>query len=58
MDNDRIEAFVKEYGELVKKHKVDFASFPMYEPDGQGGFRLIVRTVPVETQGNDFIPKA
>lgn len=45
---NRVDAFVKEYGELVEKHNVDFANYPAYIPDGNGGFRVIVQTVPVD----------
>ena len=41
-------AFIKEYGELVEKYKRDFASYPSFVPDGQGGFRLVIQTVPVD----------
>ena len=30
---ERIKAFLAEYGELTKKHKVDFVSFPMFQPN-------------------------
>ncbi len=45
-----IDAFMTEYGELVKKHQVDFASYPMWIPDGQGGFKCIVQSTPVSTK--------
>lgn len=44
----RVSAFLKEYGELVKKHDVDFANYPMYVPDGQGGFKTMIQTTPVD----------
>lgn len=40
--------FVKEYGELVAKHGVDFATFPVYVPDGQGGFKVVVQNTPID----------
>lgn len=40
-------AFMKEYGELVDKHGIDFAQYPVYVPDGQGGFRTVVQTTPI-----------
>lgn len=46
--NDRVNAFIKEYGELVQKHKVDFATYPMFIPDGQGGFKIITQSTPVD----------
>ncbi len=49
--NDAIErgqAFLKEYKELVDKHKVDFATYPIYQPDGNGGFRTVVQSTPID----------
>lgn len=46
--DDRAKEFVKEYGELVKKHQIDFASYPSFIPDGQGGFRVVVQNTPVD----------
>lgn len=34
----RSEEFLKEYGGLVQKHKIDIAAYPVYMPDGKGGF--------------------
>jgi hypothetical protein len=39
--------FLTAYGELVKKHGFDFATYPMFVPDGQGGFKIIVQSTPV-----------
>lgn len=48
-EKDRIAAFTKDYGKLVEKHKIDFANFPMFVPDGTpGGFRVIVQSMPVD----------
>ena len=46
--DQRRESFVKEYGELVDKYKTDWASYPVYVPDGQGGFRTLVQNTPVD----------
>ncbi len=46
--NGRVTDFLKEYGELVGKHKVDFATYPMFIPDGNGGFRVITQSTPVD----------
>lgn len=46
--NNRINAFVQEFGELVAKHRVDFAAFPVYTPDGNGGFRTTLQHTPVD----------
>lgn len=42
------EAFLKEYGELVEKHKIDFATYPVFVPDGQGGFKIVVQSTPID----------
>lgn len=46
--NERVNTFIKEYGQLVLKHKIDFASYPMFMPDGQGGFKIICQNTPVD----------
>jgi hypothetical protein len=40
--------FLKEYGELVAKHKIDYATYPVWIPDGQGGFKCIVQNTPID----------
>lgn len=47
---ERVDAFIVDYKSLIEKHEVDFAAFPQYIPDGVGGFRTIVQTVPVDTR--------
>lgn len=49
-EKERGEEFVKRYGELVKEFEFDFASYPVYIPDGQGGFKTIVQTTPISTK--------
>ncbi len=51
----RQEAFIKEYGELVEKHKLDFATYPVFTPDGTGGFKVVIQNTPVDTTN---MPKA
>lgn len=46
--NNRVNAFLKDYGELVGKYKIDFATYPMFVPDGQGGFRVVNQSTPVD----------
>jgi len=41
------QAFLVEYNALVEKHQIDFAQYPVYIPDGQGGFRTVIQTTPV-----------
>jgi hypothetical protein len=52
---ERSNAFLAEYGELVKKHNVDFASYPVFVPDGAGAFKVVIQSTPVDISGN---PKA
>ncbi len=44
-------AFLAEYGDLVKKHGFDFASYPVYVPDGQGAFKTVIQSTPVDVSG-------
>lgn len=46
-DTKDFQAFLDEYGELVKKHKIDFATYPMYVPDQAGAFHTVIRNTPV-----------
>lgn len=51
LSQEKADVFVKEYRELVEKHKIDFANYPVYIPDGQGGFKTILQSTPVSTEG-------
>jgi len=57
---NRVDAFLKAYGELVQEHKIDFASYPVFVPDSQGGFKVIVQSTPVDITNqpvkSPFIP--
>lgn len=58
MEN-KIKVFLKEYGELVKKYNVDFASYPMFVPAEKGEFKIIIQSTPVEIPKDEkFIEKA
>jgi hypothetical protein len=39
--------FLKDYKELVDKHQMDLATYPVFVPDGNGGFKIIVQSTPV-----------
>lgn len=39
--------FLKEYGELVAKHGMDLATYPVWVPDGTTGFKTIIQSLPV-----------
>lgn len=54
-------AFLQEYGELVAKHQMDIAAYPVFIPDGEGGFKVTVQSTPVDIseqpQKSPFIAK-
>lgn len=58
---DRIDAFMKAYGELTQQFKVDFVSYPMFVPDGQGAFKVVLQNQAVDTSQSPikspFIPQ-
>lgn len=51
VEKEALEAFMKEYGELVKKHEIDILAFPMFQPDGEGNWKIVIQTQPVSTKG-------
>lgn len=57
----RIADFIDAYGALVKEHGIDFASYPMFVPDGQGGFKIVVQNQPVDIANqpvkSPFVPQ-
>lgn len=62
---ERIDAFMKEYGELIDKYKVDIFSFPVWIPDGKGNFVTVMNKQPVVTDRprptpspEEFVPKS
>lgn len=44
---EKAQKFLDAYGELVKEHQHDFATYPMFVPDGQGGFKIIIQSTPM-----------
>lgn len=46
--DENIQGFLKEYGELVERRKIDFACYPVYTPNGNGGFETRVQNTPVD----------
>lgn len=55
------EEFMKEYGELTQKHKVDFINYPLWQPDGNGGWKMTIQTQLVSTANqpvkSPFVPQ-
>ena len=50
----RSEAFLKDYGDLVQKHNIDIAAYPVYQPDGQGGFKTVIQQSCVDTTNQPY----
>lgn len=44
----RAEAFLADYGKLVEQHKIDIAAYPVYMPDGKGGFTTVIQQSTVD----------
>lgn len=42
--------FIKEYQALVMKYDLDFAHYPMWVPDGAGGFKTMMNVQVVPRQ--------
>lgn len=50
----RIDAFIKDYGELRSKHKVDIAAAPSFVPNERGTWELVINMQPVDVS-NELI---
>ena len=46
--NERAQEFLTKYKALVDEMQIDLATYPVFVPDGQGGFKVIVQTTPVD----------
>jgi len=51
-EQEQIQEFLKEYGELVKKYQIDFAAYPQYHPSEttRGVWETKMVTVPISTK--------
>jgi hypothetical protein len=45
---ERIDNFLKDYGELVQKYQVDFINFPILTPDEKYNWQLSVQTQTID----------
>ena len=45
---ERLAKFMDAYKKLVDEHQADFAAFPVFVPDGQGAFKVIIQMQPVD----------
>jgi hypothetical protein len=54
---ERKNSFIKEYGELVKKHQIDLATFPMFVPNKDGGFDIKIQNtlVDISEKKDEFV---
>lgn len=50
----RAEVFLEAYGKLVDEHKIDIAAYPVYMPDGQGGFKTMIQQSTVDTTDQPY----
>ena len=50
----RANLFLKEYGELVQKHKVDIAAYPVYMPNEKGQFMTVIQQSTVDTSKKPY----
>lgn len=52
MDENKQKDFLSKYELLVKETGYDFATYPVYVPDGKGGFQTIIQSTPVDVKNN------
>lgn len=45
--NDKIDKFLEEYKDLTKRFGVDFVSYPMFVPNSDGSFKVVIQSTPV-----------
>lgn len=53
--NKDIELFIKEYGELVEKHKVDFANYPMFQPTKDGKWEITIQSQAISIKDRPMV---
>lgn len=45
---ERLQKFMSGYEQLVKDTDYDFANYPVYMPDGEGAFKTLLQTTPID----------
>ena len=45
---EKINKFMKKYEALTKECGVDIVSFPVWIPDGNGGFKMTIQAQPID----------
>lgn len=48
---ERVKAFLNAYQVLVNEHMIDFATYPVFVPDGNGSFKIVMQNTPVDMTG-------
>ncbi len=55
------DAFMKDYGELVAKHQMDFMAYPLFQPTDSGKWEISIQTQAVSTKNrpikSPFVPE-
>ena len=53
----KADEFIKKYGELVKEYGMDFVQYPVFAPDGSGGFKVVLQNQLMlsETTDESFV---
>lgn len=51
---ERAKTFLKRYGELVAEMKIDIAAYPVYLPDGKGGFVTTIQQSTVDVTNQPY----
>jgi hypothetical protein len=54
--NPKIQEFLEKYKALVDEMKVDFASYPVFVPDGQQGFKVVIQSTPIDITPKEATP--
>jgi len=61
LNEESTKAFYDEYQALVEKHQIDFINYPVYIPDGNGGFKTVIQSSPISLKDravkSPFIPE-
>jgi hypothetical protein len=47
-NDERVKNFIDGYRKLVTEHNIDLMHHPVFVPDGQGGFRVVIQSMPVD----------
>lgn len=45
---ERVNAFLEAYKAISDEHKIDFVHYPAFVPDGNGGFKVMIQSFPVD----------